>query len=235
MAKPISQSDTRWVPVKRNAAGKKIGGGYVEQISTGEKVTGKIAITTNTTSGKKAGEVYKYKGGNTVKRVSAGSASGGSNAAGGPKAGNTKPKALSPAQRPAAKKPGTRNVSPASSAGAAPSTPAAAAKPGTANKPSANAKTVTAAAKKAVAARAKKVDSAAKAGNRYPAAQAPRKAQSGYQAGKGQRAPQTPIEQFGQNVSRLWASTTARESAANKTKAAKAAKVRAGWRKYGIY
>lgn len=65
MAKPISQSDTRWVPPKKNAAGKVIRRGYVEQISTGKKVTGKVAIvkegsTTN------VGGIADYRRGRNV-------------------------------------------------------------------------------------------------------------------------------------------------------------------------
>ena len=53
--KPISQSDTRWV--KR--PGKR---GYVEQVSTGKRVTGKVKLVANTTKGK-AGETQMYKKG----------------------------------------------------------------------------------------------------------------------------------------------------------------------------
>lgn len=52
MAKSISQSDTRWV----KKPGKK---GYVEQISTGKKVTGNIKLVADTTKGK-AGQTQRY-------------------------------------------------------------------------------------------------------------------------------------------------------------------------------
>lgn len=67
MADPISQSDTRWVKVKRNAAGKKIGGGYVEQISTGKKVTGKVKIeSVGSTAYNSRGIATYNKGRNTA-------------------------------------------------------------------------------------------------------------------------------------------------------------------------
>lgn len=58
MAKKISQSDTRWV--------KKPGQrGYVEQISTGKRVTGKVKLSTDTTTGK-AGQTRTYSKGRDV-------------------------------------------------------------------------------------------------------------------------------------------------------------------------
>lgn len=72
MADPISQSDTRWVKVKRNAAGKKIGGGYVEQISTGKKVTGKVKIeSVGSTAYNSQGIATYKKGRNTAVAASA--------------------------------------------------------------------------------------------------------------------------------------------------------------------
>lgn len=53
--KPISQSDTRWVKKKGQA-------GYVEQISTGKRVTGKVAITQGTKTNA-AGTTASYKKG----------------------------------------------------------------------------------------------------------------------------------------------------------------------------
>lgn len=57
-AAPISQSDTRWV----KKAGQR---GYVEQISTGKRVTGKVTLVSDTTKGK-AGQTRVYKGGKDV-------------------------------------------------------------------------------------------------------------------------------------------------------------------------
>lgn len=156
--KPVDQSRTEWVKAGTIVNGEKVKKGYVAQKGKPEKrVTAKINIQTDTTSGKKAGEVWKYKAGNTVKRTSAGSSSGGSNAAGAMKAGNTKAKVT---------KPGNTNVSPASSAGSAQgTTSAAAAKPGTAGKTDKKATQakITAAAKKGVASRAGRADTTSKA------------------------------------------------------------------------
>jgi len=58
MAKPISQSDTRWV----KKSGKR---GYVEQISTGKRVTGKVNLVADTTKGK-AGQTRTYSKGRDV-------------------------------------------------------------------------------------------------------------------------------------------------------------------------
>lgn len=60
-AKPISQSDTRWV--KKD--GKR---GYVEQVSTGKRVTGRVALVKNTTKGK-AGTTQRYKAGTGLKQT----------------------------------------------------------------------------------------------------------------------------------------------------------------------
>lgn len=64
MAKnPVSQSDTRWV----KKTGKK---GYVEQISTGKRVTGRVALVKDTTKGK-AGSTQRYKKGTGLKQTGA--------------------------------------------------------------------------------------------------------------------------------------------------------------------
>ena len=64
MAKnPVSQSDTRWV----KKTGKK---GYVEQISTGKRVTGRVALVKDTTKGK-AGSTQRYKKGTGLKQIGA--------------------------------------------------------------------------------------------------------------------------------------------------------------------
>ena len=60
-AKPISQSDTRWVKKE----GKR---GYVEQVSTGKRVTGRVALVKNTTKGK-AGTTQRYKAGTGLKQT----------------------------------------------------------------------------------------------------------------------------------------------------------------------
>lgn len=57
----ISQSDTRWVKKPGQA-------GFVQQISTGKKVTGKVALVADTTKGK-AGQVRTYSKGADVTKA----------------------------------------------------------------------------------------------------------------------------------------------------------------------
>lgn len=66
--KPVSQSRTMWVKAGEVVGGKTVKKGYLAQYGKPEKrVTARVKIVTATESGKKAGEVYKYKAGRTVK------------------------------------------------------------------------------------------------------------------------------------------------------------------------
>lgn len=92
--KPISQSDTRWVKKE----GKR---GYVEQISTGKRVTGKVKLSADTTKGK-AGETQRYKAG--VGKKASPNAAGGGTTGGKPKspsAGSSSTSRSNPAGPPA--------------------------------------------------------------------------------------------------------------------------------------
>ena len=73
-AKPISQSDTRWVKKE----GKR---GYVEQVSTGKRVTGRVALVKDTTKGK-AGTTQRYKAGTGLKQTGKAKPKGGGNGTG---------------------------------------------------------------------------------------------------------------------------------------------------------
>jgi hypothetical protein len=66
--KPVSQSRTMWVKAGEVVNGKTVKKGYLAQYGKPEKrVTARVKIETATESGKKAGEVYRYKAGRTVK------------------------------------------------------------------------------------------------------------------------------------------------------------------------
>ena len=114
--KPISQSDTRWV--KRDGKG---GGGYVEQISTGKKVSGKVNLVADSTKGK-AGETRSYKAGRDV-TGSKPDASGG-----GQMPSNSKPKVAKSSSGPSGGSSATAKVS-ASRSGGSSSRPASAKTP----------------------------------------------------------------------------------------------------------
>lgn len=65
---PVSQSRTMWVKKGDIVGGKEVKKGYLAQYGRPEKrVTARVKIETATESGKKAGEVYRYKAGRTVK------------------------------------------------------------------------------------------------------------------------------------------------------------------------
>ena len=82
-AKPISQSDTRWVKKE----GKR---GYVEQVSTGKRVTGRVALVKNTTKGK-AGTTQRYKAGIGLKQTGKAKPKGGGNGTGSTGSGSNPP------------------------------------------------------------------------------------------------------------------------------------------------
>ena len=82
-AKPISQSDTRWVKKE----GKR---GYVEQISTGKRVTGRVALVKDTTKGK-AGTTQRYKAGTGLKQTGKAKPKGGGNSTGSTGSGSNPP------------------------------------------------------------------------------------------------------------------------------------------------
>ena len=214
MAKPISQSDTRWVKKPGKA-------GYDEQISTGKKVTGKVNIVENGST-TNVGGVADYRRGKNVTATTM--------------MGQSKKKTGSKAQ--ASKTPSSSPRSNVTKTNTTASNKPSANKP-SANKPSANKSGMTSAQK--MAARKSAADRAMKADKRSTGARTSvpgpaLKAQSGYQAGKGQRVPASAIEQFGANVSRLLSSTSAREDAAKKAREKKAAANRAALRKkYGQY
>jgi len=64
----VSQSRTMWVKKGEIVNGKKVEKGYLAQYGKPEKrVSARVKIVTDTESGKKAGEVYRYKAGRTVK------------------------------------------------------------------------------------------------------------------------------------------------------------------------
>lgn len=63
----VSQSRTMWVKKGDIVDGKKVEKGYLAQLGKPEKrVTAAVRIVAATKSGKKAGEVYRYKAGRTV-------------------------------------------------------------------------------------------------------------------------------------------------------------------------
>lgn len=63
----VSQSRTMWVKKGDIVNGKKVEKGYLAQLGKPEKrVTAAVRMVTATKSGKKAGEVYRYKAGRTV-------------------------------------------------------------------------------------------------------------------------------------------------------------------------
>ena len=65
---PVSQSRTMWVKKGTVVNGKEVKKGYLAQYGRPEKkVTARVKIETATESGKKAGEVYRYKAGRTVR------------------------------------------------------------------------------------------------------------------------------------------------------------------------
>ena len=82
-AKPISQSDTRWVKKE----GKR---GYVEQVSTGKRVTGRVALVKDTTKGK-AGTTQRYKAGTGLKQTGKAKPKGGGNGTGSTGSGSNPP------------------------------------------------------------------------------------------------------------------------------------------------
>ena len=82
-AKPISQSDTRWVKKE----GKR---GYVEQVSTGKRVTGRVALVKDTTKGK-AGTTQRYKAGTGLKQTGKAKPKGGRNGTGSTGSGSNPP------------------------------------------------------------------------------------------------------------------------------------------------
>ena len=82
-AKPISQSDTRWVKKE----GKR---GYVEQVSTGKRVTGRVALVKDTTKGK-AGTTQRYKAGIGLKQTGKAKPKGGGNGTGSTGSGSNPP------------------------------------------------------------------------------------------------------------------------------------------------
>ena len=70
MAKPVSQSRTQWVKKGDIVNGKKVEKGYLAQKGKpAKKVTARVNIVTDTESGKKAGETYRYKTGRTANKV----------------------------------------------------------------------------------------------------------------------------------------------------------------------
>ena len=63
MAKPIPQSDTKWVSAKKDKQGKVVKPGYLIQRSTGKKVTGKVAISAIGSTAYNSRGIAEYKGG----------------------------------------------------------------------------------------------------------------------------------------------------------------------------
>lgn len=86
----VSQSRTMWVKKGEIVNGKKVEKGYLAQYGKPEKrVSASVKIVTDTESGKKAGEVYRYKAGRTVKPVD--KAKGGNGPGGGGDGGGGAP------------------------------------------------------------------------------------------------------------------------------------------------
>ena len=87
MAKPIPQSDTKWVPAKKDKQGKVVKPGYLIQRSTGKKVTGKVKISSiGSTAYNEYGVASYKKGRNTaVAKPSSSGNTGGSKAPAKPK------------------------------------------------------------------------------------------------------------------------------------------------------
>lgn len=83
----VSQSRTMWVKKGEIVNGKKVEKGYLAQYGKPEKrVSARVKIVTDTKSGKKAGEVYRYKAGRTVKpadKAKRGNGNGGGGGGGG--------------------------------------------------------------------------------------------------------------------------------------------------------
>lgn len=86
-SRTVSQSRTMWVKKGEIVNGKKVEKGYLAQYGKPEKrVSARVKIVTDTASGKKAGEVYRYKAGRTVKPAD--KAKGGKAPGGGGGGGN---------------------------------------------------------------------------------------------------------------------------------------------------